>query len=177
MSIWRVGHIVGTGPCAVFHNGDDRSRVDRWRNGHLRTPGRHFLRCDSPPTILSRDRDGDVHRRESRPLQGANSFRRCTLLDFRKAALLPEGDNIVTAAYGGDANFLRSTVTAGTVMVTRASVRVRLTVAPTSVTFGHEQLARFTVTLAPQYLGVPTGTVHVMAGKTRLCTLAISPNA
>jgi hypothetical protein len=93
------------------------------------------------------------------------------------APLLPAGENSVIAAYSGDGNFIRSKSRAGYVVVARASVRVGLTVSPSTVTFGREQVARFTVTLVPQYLGLPTGTVLVMAGKTRLCSLAISPKS
>jgi hypothetical protein len=43
-----------------------------------------------------------------------------------------------------------------------------------TVTYGHEQRERITVTVSPQRTGRPSGTVTVRTGSTTLCTFALS---
>ena len=81
----------------------------------------------------------------------------------------------VTGTYGGDVNFITSATTVGAgLTITKATTSTSVTVAPSSVGYGNEGQAVFTVTVAPQYAGtVPTGTVALTSGTTTLCTVTL----
>ena len=90
------------------------------------------------------------------------------------------GTHAVTATYSGDGNFSSSAATTPSVVtVTQATTSTSVSVAPSTVAFGSEDGATFTVTVTPQYTGAPTGTVVVSTGATTLCTvhLASGPSA
>ena len=85
------------------------------------------------------------------------------------------GPYALTATYSGDTNFGPSSVvnTPG-LSVTRAGSTTALTVVPSSVAYGNEHAAVFTVTASSQTTGTPTGTVVVATGATTLCTVTLA---
>ena len=87
---------------------------------------------------------------------------------------LDVGSHDVTATYSGDANFAPSSATTPSLItVTQATTSTAVSVAPSSVAFGSEDGATFTVAVTPQFSGAPTGTVTVSAGSTLLCTVTL----
>src|ERR1019366_1629131 len=89
------------------------------------------------------------------------------------ATLLPASATpySVVGTYGGDANFTGSVSAPQSLTVQQASTTTALTVTPSSVAYGNEQMVSFAVTVTPQFAGVPTGSVTVTAGSTPLCTV------
>ena len=82
------------------------------------------------------------------------------------------GTHAVTATYAGDGNFSTSSSTTPSVLtLTAATTTTTVSVAPSSIAFGREDAAAFSVTVTPQYTGTPTGTVVVSTGATVLCTV------
>ena len=87
---------------------------------------------------------------------------------------LDVGTHGVTATYSGDANFAPSSATTpALITVTAASTSTSVSVTPTSVAFGSEDGATFSVAVTPQFSGAPTGTVSVSTGATLLCTVTL----
>ena len=64
----------------------------------------------------------------------------------------------------------------GSVSVSKAPTTTALSVVPSTVTFGGENLAVFTATVSPvsPVGGTPTGTVTVSVGSTTLCTITLT---
>jgi len=87
---------------------------------------------------------------------------------------LPAGANDVTGTYGGDTNFTPSVDTvAGRLTVNQATSSVHVQVAPSSVVYGAESAAVFTVTVEPEFSGTPTGTVTLTSGSVPLCAVTL----
>jgi hypothetical protein len=91
------------------------------------------------------------------------------------ATAVPAGAFPVTAAYPGDASFFGSAAPAlAPLTVAKAASKTSLTLARASVRYGHEGAERLSVTVSPQYAGVPAGHVTIKAGQTVLCTITLS---
>jgi hypothetical protein len=78
--------------------------------------------------------------------------------------MLPAGTNSIRAVYSGDANN-RGASQPLTEVVNQATTTTTLSVSPTQTYVGGD--VTFTATVAPQYVGTPTGTVFFYDGKTR----------
>jgi hypothetical protein len=90
------------------------------------------------------------------------------------ATALPAGTQRLTAAYGGSIDVTASTSAAVSLSVTKAITRIALSLSAPKVTYGKEQAERLTVTVFPQYSGVPTGWVTVKAGAVTICTITLA---
>ena len=77
------------------------------------------------------------------------------------------------AVYAGDANFLVSTSTPSSLTIARAESSTTLKLSAATVTVGHEQVEKFTVTVRGSG-AVPTGKVAMKSGKTILCTATLA---
>ncbi len=89
---------------------------------------------------------------------------------------LPVGSYSVSATYGGDANLAGSSVTCGgKLTVSKDTTAATVSVAPTSVTYGNESAALFSVTVTTHYgEAVPNGdTVTVDVGSAT-CTATLT---
>jgi len=74
----------------------------------------------------------------------------------------------------GDSSFETSSSAPTSVTVSPATTSTTLTVSATSVSYGDEQVARFHVTVSPQYPGTtPDGTVTIRESTTTLCTIQL----
>jgi hypothetical protein len=87
------------------------------------------------------------------------------------ATALAVGSNHLAAYYNGDLNFATATSAALPVTVAKANAYPRLTLSAGSVRYGQENSEHLTVRVAPQYHGIPTGTVTVKAGSVSICTI------
>jgi hypothetical protein len=86
-------------------------------------------------------------------------------------ASLPVGNNQLTAAYTGDANYLKHTVTFAQI-VNKAGTTTGLS-APVSKSYPN-QTVTFTATVTSNTTGVPTGTVTFMNGAISLSTVSVN---
>lgn len=75
-----------------------------------------------------------------------------------------------------DANGVVSPPQTLTLLVRRVSATVVTLMAP-SVVWGHEQVAKFTVSLSPRAPLIPSGKVYVREGAVTLCTVTLSKGA
>jgi hypothetical protein len=82
---------------------------------------------------------------------------------------LKTGRYAIMATYPGDRNFADSTAT-GYLTVVREKTTTRLVLSKVSVTYGHENSERLTVTVTP---GDATGKVTVKAGATTVCVITL----
>ncbi|MGD0701478.1 MAG: Ig-like domain-containing protein [Trebonia sp.] len=89
------------------------------------------------------------------------------------AAKLGPGTMHVAAFYGGGISFQTSQSFTHTFTVKKAITKTGLVLSKSSVTFGHEQAERLSVTVAPQFGGTPAGTVTIKAGTRTVCTLTL----
>jgi hypothetical protein len=87
----------------------------------------------------------------------------------RSATVLGGGAHTVTVSYSGNNAFGSSSSAAKTLTVVRAASKTVITLSSATVVYGHEKNLVITVTVSPQYAGVPTGPVTVTAGSTTLC--------
>ncbi len=85
---------------------------------------------------------------------------------------LPLGTYLVTAAYPGDMNLAGSASTALNQGVSKATTTTGLTSSLNPSLYG--QPVTFTATVAPEYIGTPTGTVTFKNGTATLGTVALS---
>lgn len=83
------------------------------------------------------------------------------------------GSYRLTASYRGNADFTSSTGIAK-VKVASASTKTTLKLSAATITHGHEEHELISVTVSPQFLGMPAGTVRVFAGKTSICTIKLA---
>lgn len=90
-----------------------------------------------------------------------------------RASALPAGTHELTAAYGGNSDFLASVSQAAAFRVSRASSRIRFTLSKSTISYGREQTERLSVVVTGHYAGVPAGTVDVMVGRTSVCAIAL----
>jgi hypothetical protein len=85
---------------------------------------------------------------------------------------LPKGTQPIKAVYPGDTNFAASTSKPFDQVVVPASTTTTLT---SSQNFsGYGQFVTFSATVAPQFIGTPTGTVAFFNGATKLGTATLS---
>jgi Bacterial Ig-like domain (group 3) len=89
------------------------------------------------------------------------------------AAKFRAGPVAVLAFYGGAIQFLGSKSGTLTFTVAKAATRTGLALSAGKITVGHEQAERLSVGLAPQFGGVPAGTVTVAAGSTTICVITL----
>jgi titin len=95
----------------------------------------------------------------------------CTLTGMQ----LPTRTYSVYATYSRNANFVGSTSPNKKLTVGKETSKTALKLSATKVTFGHEQLQRFSVTVSPRYTGAtPTGSVSVKKSTTTLCVIKLS---
>jgi predicted RNA-binding protein with TRAM domain len=95
----------------------------------------------------------------------------CTLTGMQ----LPTRTYSVYATYSRNANFVGSTSSSKKLTVGKETSKTALKLSATKVTFGHEQLQRFSVTVSPRYTGAtPTGSVSVKKSTTTLCVIKLS---
>jgi uncharacterized repeat protein (TIGR03803 family) len=85
------------------------------------------------------------------------------------------GANAVTAVYAGDGNFAASTSKPVSQVISKATSTTSLTSSQNPSTFG--QSVTFTATVAPQFGGIPTGTVTFQDGTKILRTVKVSAGA
>jgi hypothetical protein len=84
------------------------------------------------------------------------------------------GSVSVAATYAGSASLLPSVSAVKGFTVTRASSKTALALSAGKTTYGHEQSLRFSVSVAPQFAGTPSGQVTVKTGATVLCTIRLA---
>jgi hypothetical protein len=91
-------------------------------------------------------------------------------------AALPTGAYSIYATYSRNAGFVGSTAPKETLTVIRATTKAILDLSASQVTFGHEQLERFSVTVSSSYPPgpKPTGTVTIKKSTTTLCVIKLS---
>lgn len=88
------------------------------------------------------------------------------------ATRLMAGRYTLTARYGGSGSF-RPSATTARLVVHRARSATRLKLSARRLKFGHEQAERLSVTVRPQFAGVPAGTVVVTGRRGTVCTLVL----
>jgi predicted RNA-binding protein with TRAM domain len=95
----------------------------------------------------------------------------CTLTGMQ----LPTRTYSVYATYSRNANFVGSNSSSKKLTVGKETSKTALKLSATKVTFGHEQLQRFSVTVSPRYTGAtPTGSVSVKKSTSTLCVIKLS---
>jgi hypothetical protein len=77
----------------------------------------------------------------------------------------------IVADYEGTADLAPSTSIAHSVTVSKVNSGTALTLSASSVVHGKENVEKFSVSVAPQYAGVPTGTVEIKEGTVILCKI------
>jgi hypothetical protein len=85
---------------------------------------------------------------------------------------LPKGTQAIKAVYPGDPNFATSTSKPFDQIVVPASTTTTLTSSQNPSAFG--QSVTFTATVAPQFIGTPTGGVAFFNGTTKLGTITLN---
>jgi hypothetical protein len=81
----------------------------------------------------------------------------------------------VTAHYAGGSGYTAAyAAVAQTLSVVKGGSTTKLVLSKTTVVVGKENAERFSVTVAPQYAGLPGGAVRVMAGSVLLCTVMLA---
>ncbi len=91
-------------------------------------------------------------------------------------AILAGGKHAVTLSYVGAANFTASTSAVVTVTVGVAGSTPALALSRSSVTYGHENVEKFTVSVSRKGSVYPTGKAQVRMGSTTLCTVTLTSN-
>jgi len=79
----------------------------------------------------------------------------------------------VAAYYGGAIVFQTSHSVAQTFTVVKATTKTALALSASAITFGQEQSERLSVAVAPQFGGIPAGTVTIKAGSRTLCAVTL----
>jgi hypothetical protein len=88
---------------------------------------------------------------------------------------LPAGTWTVLASYPGDTSFNASTSANATLtVVSKFSSTATIKLSADPITFGREQIEKFTFTVRGSSALVPTGKVAVKSGKTTLCTATLA---
>ncbi|HET7016053.1 MAG TPA: Ig-like domain-containing protein [Streptosporangiaceae bacterium] len=88
-------------------------------------------------------------------------------------ATLAPGRYLVTATYGGDANYAGASTTAQPFTIAKVPSRTVLHRSPAKVRFGHEGAEHISVQVTRRDGRVPSGTVAVKAGSVTLCTIKL----
>jgi hypothetical protein len=102
-----------------------------------------------------------------------------TLADGKGSCTIPAakfgaGRHELTARYRGAPGFAISSAAARAFSVERATSKTTLTLSAATVGYGHEQAAKLTVKVRPQYAGTPGGVVDIMAGRARICVVILN---
>jgi hypothetical protein len=95
------------------------------------------------------------------------------------AGALPAGTYIVTGVYSGNGDYQGSTGATSLTVAKAASSVTSLSISQSSVAYGSEGAATFSVKVTPPPggSGMPTGSVSVMAGAAVLCTVTLADGA
>jgi hypothetical protein len=89
--------------------------------------------------------------------------------------LIGVGKCVIDANQAGDADYLDADQAFQSFTVVKATSKTALRLSAAKVTFGKEQVERFSVTVAPQFAGTaPTGRVTISNGSEVLCTALLS---
>jgi Bacterial Ig-like domain (group 3) len=101
-----------------------------------------------------------------------------TLKDRKGACTVPAtkfGPRAVSVAayYGGAIVFQTSHSVAQAFTVVKAATKTGLTLSKPTITYGKEQSEHLAVTVAPQFGGVPAGTVTIKAGSRTVCAVTL----
>jgi hypothetical protein len=91
-----------------------------------------------------------------------------------KTATLTGGKHEVTLAYSGRGDFAASTSASLPLTVAKRGTTTTLALAKTSVTYGHENAERLTVSVSHVGSVYPTSKVAVRIGSTTICTITLS---
>jgi len=94
-----------------------------------------------------------------------------------KADGLAVGSHDVVAEYGGDSTVGARNSAGQTLAITKANASVKLKLSSATTTLGDENIEVFSITVAPQYTGSPSGSVEVMAGSKKLCKITLKASA
>jgi len=89
------------------------------------------------------------------------------------SARLPVGKYLVTATYGGDANYAGASTTPQPFTITKVSTRTVLHRSPAKIRFGHEHVEHITVQVTAHDGSVPNGKVTVKHGTATLCSITL----
>ena len=89
------------------------------------------------------------------------------------AARLVAGRHKITASYGGSGDVTASASAARTLSIVKAAATTALTLSKAKVTYGSEGAETISVRVAPQYAGMPGGTVTVRANGTTLAVIKL----
>ncbi len=115
---------------------------------------------------------------DGKPVSGCDNLPfRGTVSCKGTTAILAGGRHLVTLAYSGRGDFLKSTSVALPLTVARRGTTTTLVPSRTSVTDGHESAERFTVSVSRAGTVYPTGKVAVRIGGTTICTITLSKGA
>ena len=87
---------------------------------------------------------------------------------------LAVGSNLITAVYGGGANFVTSSSSTTNLMVSQASTTTSLSATPSTANSGQTVTLTATIAVVTPGAGTPTGTVQFFVGTTSLGTANIS---
>ena len=93
----------------------------------------------------------------------------CTL----ERLALPAGSYQLTATYSGDSTYVSSASAGDTLTVSKATSETSLSISRATLTYGHEQSEKLSVTVGAEYAGIPTGRVVVRAGKATICVMTL----
>jgi len=99
----------------------------------------------------------------------ANGTGKCTLTPEK----LPGGTDRLTASYSGDASYVAAS-SGATVKVYGARSTTRLTLSKTTITYGHENAEKLSVSVSQTGNVGPTGRVTIQAGRTTICTITLN---
>ena len=89
------------------------------------------------------------------------------------AAQLAPGNYMVTASYGGDANYAGSSSNVQSFTITKVPSKTVLNRSPARVRFGHERAEHISVQVKGRDGGQPHGKVTVKAGSVKLCVITL----
>jgi Bacterial Ig-like domain (group 3) len=90
------------------------------------------------------------------------------------ATELSAGTAQLTANYTGSTDFAASASAAASITVSQATSTTALSLSPATIAYGDEQAEQVSISLSPQYAGIPTGTVTVSSGSATLCTTTVT---
>jgi hypothetical protein len=93
------------------------------------------------------------------------------------AGALAGGAVKLTASYGGDTRYARSSSGPKKLAVARTSSKTTLGLSAAKVTYGREGSEKISVKVAPRYTGTPGGTVTVKANGTTLAVIRLKSGA
>jgi hypothetical protein len=94
----------------------------------------------------------------------------CTL----RATQIAAGSSQITATYPGDASLTASSSSVQKLTVTKETTKTALFESTAKMTYGHEQAERLTVSVVPEYGGIPTGKVTIKAGNATVCVITLA---